>query len=174
MIYKLASVIIVAFLTGCVSQIPVTRTVKNILEPDLNVVKTQELGNTLIQFYTATTMPSIEITQRWSTRKGVSDMPPQILAPLSRSDTVSKYWVPISSPNASILFRNVCFDVRDSSIFNVSGYDTCDLGIKAISNSGPISVQPAEYVDVSQPYFKQELIYNGRINNNLKFMYREL
>ena len=174
MAHKVLALVILIFLSGCVSQLPVTRNVKNIVEPDLNTIKTQELGNTLIQFYTATTIPSIEITQRWSTRKGLFDMPPQILAPISRSDTVSKYWVPISIPNPSILFRNVCFDARDNSIFNVSGLDTCDLGIKAISNSGPISVQPAEYVDVTQPYFKQELIYNGRINSNLKFMYREL
>lgn len=174
MIYKIFSLLIISFLSGCVSQLPVTRNVKNVVEPELNAIKTQELGNTLIQFYTATTMQSIEIPQKWSTRKGLFDMPPQILAPISRSDTVSKYWVPISIPNASIIFRNVCFDSRDSSIFNVSGFDTCDLGVKAISNSGPIRVQPAEYVDVTQPYFKQELIYNGRINTNLKFMYREL
>lgn len=171
---KIKYLFFVLILSGCASQLPVPRNIVNIIEPQLNNIQTQELGNTLVQFYTATTMPSIEITQKWSTRRGIFDMPPQILAPIGKGEVISKYSITNFPPNASVLFRNVCFDSNDNSFFNVSGLDNCDHLIKSMSNSGPINVRPADYIDVSQPFFRQELIYNGRVNNNLKFMYREI
>jgi len=96
MLFRISLLAITLTFSGCtsLSQLPpVSRNVVNKIEPPLNKIQTQELGNTLIQFYIATTMPSIEVTQKWSTWRGVFDLPPQILVPLGKGETISKYSV---------------------------------------------------------------------------------
>ena len=36
------------------------------------------------------------------------------------------------------------------------------------------SILPANYIDLSQPNVKQQLIYNGRVGDYVKFLYREV
>jgi hypothetical protein len=170
---KLLFIFLPFLFIGCASQMPALRNVVTISEPQINKVETQELGNTLVKFYIATTMPSIEVVQNWSIYSDQFDMPPQILIPITRSETFSKFSIAMFPPNASIQRRNICFDATDSTFFSVDGLDLCNSITKALLHSGPISVRPADYIDVSQPFFRQELIFNGRVNTSLKFMYRE-
>lgn len=38
---------------------------------------------------------------------------------------------------------------------------------------GQLEIEPTTVTDVKSPYYKQELIYNGRSEDNLRFLYRE-
>jgi hypothetical protein len=157
---------------GCaINSIQPSRSIKEVTLPELNIENSQELGNTLLQYYNVTTIPSIEIIEYWSIRQNYSKNPPQILVPISIGDKLSKYRITRGEGGSGM---EVCYDSVNSTFSNPNGYNICDYLIASVSNSGPVKVRSAEYEDISRPYFKQELIYNGRVGNYIKFMYREI
>jgi hypothetical protein len=171
-IFKISLIFIFSIITGCATNtIPPSRSIKEVNFPQLNTENSQELGNTLLQYYYVTTLQTIEILEFWSIRKEWNKNPPQILIPINTTDKLSKFRITKGNGGSGI---EVCYDSLNSTFSNPNGYNMCDYLISNLSNSGYVAVRPAEYEDVSRPYTKQELIYNGRVGNNIKFLYREI
>ncbi|MDZ4126019.1 MAG: hypothetical protein U1E02_17850 [Hydrogenophaga sp.] len=167
-----------AFLSGCATQgasIPMMQP-SIVVKPELNTLQIEELGNTLASLYISSAQASIRTMEPWgfvATKKIYS---PQILKPITSGERYSKYFVetpPTELGNTS-LGRFVCFDVFENVFFLPNGFGSCDSMGKAIMNSGPIAIQSEDYIDIKSPRFKQELIYNGKSGNTVKFLYREL
>ncbi len=158
-------------LSACASLNPVQTQTKIITKPEFNKVQKEELGNTLLAYYISNTQPTIHILENWGVFGTKKSLPPQILIPVGTSESISKYIVQKVPSNRKSFV--VCFDKSDNTFFIPNGYGMCDLLLKALCNSGKVSVKPAEYVDINAPQFRQELIYNGKVGNNVKFLYRE-
>ena len=163
-----------AIFGGCASVAPVATQTKIIDRPPINVVSKEELGDTLLEYYVSNTQPSLKVLEQWGINKNRKNYPPQILRPVGVGEQVSRYYVEEAPANTPEIWRRVCYDPSDSVFFMPNGYDVCDFFIKSMINSGPVRVEPADYVDVRAPQFKQELIYNGKVGNSVKFLYREL
>lgn len=164
----------IALTTGCASVIPVTTVTKTIDKPTLNVTQKEELGNTLLEHFMASTQASLRVMEQWGFNSRIKIYPAQILRPLGVGEKVSLFYVDDTPPDTHDIFRRVCFDPADSVFFIPNSFGICDFIGKAIVNSGPVKVEKSDYIDIKSPQFKQELIYNGKVGNYIKFLYREL
>ena len=57
--------IVAAFISGCATTLPVQTKTSIIEQPPLNVVNSEELGNTLLAYYITNTQPSIRTLENW-------------------------------------------------------------------------------------------------------------
>ncbi|MCW5657419.1 MAG: hypothetical protein KIT60_06930 [Burkholderiaceae bacterium] len=170
-----ALVIVAALLlVGCASVTPVATQTKVVDSPPLNTVHEEELGNTLLQYVISNTRPSIRVIEPWGIGSRSKNLAPQVLRPVGVGAKVARYYIEDAPPEMGELFRQVCYDPADRVFFIPNGFGVCDFVGKQLVNSGPVRVEQADYVDVRAPQFSQELIYNGKAGNVVKFLYREL
>lgn len=160
-------------LTGCASVVPVQTRTRVVDRPPINEVRSEELGNTLLEYFISNTQPSIRILDQFKFFATGVAYPPQILRPRGVGEQMNTYIVEDTGepPHAPM---TVCYDQTDKVLFFPSGFGSCDALLKSMVSSGALRVEPAEYVDIRAPQFRQELIYNGKVGNNVKFLYREL
>jgi hypothetical protein len=170
MITKLLLLAGVLLLGGCATVKPVPLEMSVIDRPALNTVHKQEIGNSLLEYYVSRTMPSIRILESFNVARRTYQ--PQTPRPMGTGDKISRFLIEHETGDPQ-LTMNVCFDPSDSVFFMPNGYGICDFIIKGLHNSGPVRTTPEKYVDVRQPQFRQELIYNGKVGNSVKFLYRE-
>jgi hypothetical protein len=159
--------LLIALLSGCASVAPVALQTSVVDRPPIGTLQTQEIGDTLLEYFISSTMPSIHTLQQFSI--GNVTYEPQIPRPVGVGEKVNRYLL----ENSSGRQVELCYDPSDSVFFPPNGYGICDFFFKKMISSSPVGVEPATFVDVHRPQFRQELIYNGKIGNSVKFLYRE-
>lgn len=151
-------------LSGCASTQP-TKPLESIVElPAVGETAIEELGETLLSYYTAYTLPTFETKNAWST-SGIQNVP-QVATPLKVDADFILGYVNQGS-NKHLGKVNYCFDRKNQQIGLV--FSSCP----AVSYRNDVEVIPTTYIDVSLPQYRQELIYGGRSGDVLKFTYRE-
>lgn len=138
--------------------------------PELNVSATAELGDTIVSHIYSATSPSYKLLKSWSTALyGGGTLPAGLVLKPRYED--QKY---------EAFFNLALCRVKSSGEWCVgqNAFGTCNAltcGIPIYQpKEGEIQVEPADYVDITQPNLQQELIYNGKVGNSVKFLYREL
>ena len=163
--------IILGFLSsfvGCAAVRPVQANTTTVIKPELNVENSEELGNTLLRYSVASTKPSIRTEESFSITIG-GDIPPQLLAPEAINGSYSTYYGQNSFGN---VFR-ICHDRSDNTFFSPHPITGCEPVVKVIGKNTTVKFTAEPWVDINRPQFLQELIYNGRVGTNVKFLYRE-
>jgi hypothetical protein len=197
MFFKAIFIIQLVLLTGCVtSQIarPPVYEVEMTLSPPVLVNEARELGETLTSALCSRKADSWRISDfgkgedsdsfSLSSNATMFKFPSQVLKPLGTSSsgiplfaaTQGTIGVPPSrkptNPNGEMFnsfceiegeLHFMCWGVRPRPVIKMFELMKIDGWAKR-----------AKYTDFSYPSLQQELIYNGRIENNLKFVYREL
>lgn len=162
-------------LAGCATHAPVLIEHRSISKPELQTIQTEDVGSSLLSFEQGSAKRSLRVVEPWGlTPNSRKEIPPQVLQPIDAGPRISTFAIDQPSADAPKLrgFK-FCFDKTDNSAFIPNTFGVCDLVGKAILNSGPLKVEPADYVDPQSHYFKQELVYAGRLGNTLRFVYRQ-
>ena len=168
-IAQVLSVSVVMLLVGCGSTPPKTPTFTRIDLPELNEIVSIELGGTAISHIYSSTRSSFRILELFSSNA----LPGQFLP-------VGYVLTPIGEDKKYIAFAEMglCFVKEQKKLAMAqSSFGRCNAVTMALGGSsigGRIAFEPAEYVDMTHPNLKQELIYNGKVGSSIKFMYREL
>ena len=160
-IMRLVVSIIILMLAGCGS-IPTTDKITTEVKryPMLGEVVSQELGDTLVYYLMASTAPSY--------RHVFGGKSSAVFIPEWEDERYEKFGI-------EGVFGGLCLDKTDMKFCSPDGFLNCNPFTCGLSkNNDPLHVyMPDTYVDYNQPYLRQELIYNGRIGDNVKFLYRE-
>ena len=162
------------FVAGCTTVTPITASVTEKFEPPSDLVIERELGDWLVRYQYAVTKPSYKIV-------GNLDPDPlnqfevgTILEPLGEDETFQYFRSPSalqSFVNTSLVCRHKPTGTWQSNV----GTGEC-TEISRVTLGGyfeKIATEPANWVDVGSPNIQQQFIYNGRIDNYVKFTYRE-
>jgi hypothetical protein len=115
-------------------------------------------------------MPGIRILSQF--KMGAFTFDPQTPRPTGMGEKVERYLLEETSGDPR-LAMNACFDPADSIFFPPNGYGVCDFLMKKLWGAAARTEQ-AKFIDIRKPLFRQELIYNGKVGSNIKFLYREL
>ncbi|AGC77955.1 hypothetical protein LX97_03488 [Nonlabens dokdonensis] len=158
------------FITSCgIKKFPVIPNSETILTPEINEINTSEIGITLVSKETAKKYSAIEIT------KEVKIKPNMLVKTLEVGETFIKK-----------------FETEDFELYENVNDQTYGIAISKngempkVYSTGPtgtgLRLKPSkyqiEYVSTQRPiksddYYKQEFIYNGKVGNGIKFIYRE-
>lgn len=155
------------FASGCATVAPVTTQMKIVDRPPIGATQTQEIGDTLLEYFVSSILPSIRTMQTFSV--GQVSYDPQVPRPVGIGDKVVRYLLEGTSGSQVEL----CYDPSDQIFFPPNGYGICDFLFKKMFSSIPVQVKPEAFVDFRRPQFRQELLYNGKIGSSVKFLYRE-
>jgi hypothetical protein len=162
---------------------PVTSTNKLILTPELNVQLVSELGDTLVDQGSMITRDAIRTNDEIQAKcDGLKLYLGKGLYAAKLQDENYVYYFPVDAKvKAVTIFQQ---DAAKSGMTpgyakskstgiilpfgNVTGYEIGEFldGSTPIFFEDPIEIK-------SSPAFRQQLIYNGRVGNNLRFIYRE-
>jgi|TARA_B100001059_G_C17802131_1_gene566812 hypothetical protein len=170
-------------LSGCSSKQPsrIINDVTTINIPELNKISRAEIGDTLLEKSIAYTYEGLElfttISDGGSSREYV--MTPHKL-PFIKIDNKGQKYYQASANNYYV--NDITFGRRiplygEYLILKPDG--SLDLtGYYDLSTADPVATPDPKFkvgklVNISQPSFKQELIYNGKSKDTVKFMYRE-
>jgi len=167
-----------SFLASC-SSIPVKQPIefnsKVISSPDLNIETSQELGDTLMEYAILSSYPSWEIVKDYVTKKNFAGVyhivHPQLLKPL----TVNENGVKSFGASKSSMFGGL--GSGGPQTYEMVGeytYEGLCFNILRKECLNKDYITPKDYVDLNQPNVKQQLIYNGRLGDFVKFLYREV
>lgn len=151
---------------GCASVNPISFQATVIDHPPVGSVQTREIGDTLLEYYVASTAPSIRIPQQFLILGNPFE--PQILRPVGVGEEVSVYKV-----EGPVGWVTMCFDPSESVLWPANPYGLCDFSLKPFLKTQPVKTEPATFVDIQRTNFRQEIIYNGKVGGSVKFLYRE-
>ena len=158
-------------IAGCATGVPIGSKVTELFEPDLASVSTRELGDSLVSYQYAVTKPTVRVTGH-DGGFGISTIFKigKVLEPIENRGDVTVYkhhGADLGGP-----FNNlVCHDrVKDTWVLAGPVGECLLLGA---SNYESLEVEPSQWIDISSPNVQQQFIYNGRIDNYVKFTYRE-
>lgn len=158
-------------LGGCASTPPVADTVfKKHDFPELNTIATAELGDTIVMHLYSATSPSYKLVKPYSTSAygGYTMSAGHVLRPLYEDKKYEAYFelglCRVKETGKWCIGQNA---------FGTCNSMTCGMNLLG-PKKGDLNVVMAEYVDVTKPNLQQELIYNGKVGNSVKFLYREL
>jgi hypothetical protein len=151
-------------------------------EPTLGEVRTSEAGDTLVKTARLTQAPAIHITEE-VVAKGQGrylgntvTLKPGTFPRRFKDATRTCYMEP-----AAVFITNfmaatpaeggICIDNANPALTSI-------IVVAPVANAfyaptTPIRYEPTTYVDRSAPGFYQELIYNGKAGEAVKFLYRE-
>ena len=168
----------VVFMASCssnhVQKMDISFDQKVIKVPSVNVETSQELGETLLEYAMVSSSPSWRITREHITKKNIFGVyyvfAPQVVKPLKIIGNSTKTFGASSvsvfgglSPNGSLGGELVGTYTSEGLCFYLA-QKHCLVD----------QIVPANYIDLTQPNIKQQLIYNGRVGNFVKFLYREV
>ncbi len=166
-------------LTACTTTQPVRPRVDTIDRPALNTISTAELGDTIVEKGKLYTYNGIVLSNELTWGDGFLLKKFTISPGSLKSRQVDKKYEYFYSENMTSYDAllgtsmypggGLCIKIGDPSwvrAFIVSG--VCTIKPKATPE-----VRPTRITDVSQPSFRQELIYNGRSGDTVRFLYRE-
>jgi hypothetical protein len=158
-------------LVGCASAPPLVETViKKHDFPQLDTIATAELGDTMVLHLYSATSPSYKLLKSWSTTAygGHVLAAGHVLRPRYEDQKYEGF------------FELGLCRVKESGEWCIgqNAFGTCNALTCGVNITGPkegdLNVERADYVDVTLPNLRQELIYNGKVGNSVKFLYREL
>lgn len=135
--------------------------------PELNTINDSEIGITLVSKETGYKYKAIKIT------KGRKEKPGYIVKEINEGDI----FINDSYTNNYELYSNISNSSSGIAIPKLNGEVTVFMNSGTGINFYHIK-EKLEYTEMYVPvpkkdYFKQEFIYNGRVGNALKFIYRE-
>jgi hypothetical protein len=188
--------VVFLMVTGCATSGIVTAPTYEIAMSELpptGIAATMELGETLVVTACSREADSWEISAfgvgeddepfSWSSKATVIKLPSQILKPLGQQAQGTPVFVatrgsqgrppnrkPIN-PNGD-LFNSFCEKGGELHM----GCDSLVSSpfVEVAQKLGEGWARRAKYRDLNYPSLRQELIYNGRIGNDIRFVYREL
>ena len=181
-IFKLPLFFIAFFLiNSCVSLNFETQNLnegKTITSPEVGVISVGRLGDTLVSKAFAIFGPAYQIekeakigsarTNELNNRMSLVGIPKEFLYDQTRDAFVTTKW-----PDEGLLCAgtlNVCKEIETGK-FVLATFNAYELLYVRDIEEG--KVKEIEKVVVGPSNFKQELIYNGRVGDGLKFIYRE-
>ena len=130
--------------------------------PEVNQTATAEIGDSLLSYYYRSTSDAHIIVETTS----------------ERYQPTGSTLKPINQQAEFILYENVstglrlCRRLSDNVWGGADGLANCQAFTFGLS-TGVVSTKPVKYVVTNSPNFKQELIYNGRVGDYVKIIYRE-
>lgn len=170
-----------ALLAGCVSAPVVPQEIRYVDRPSLNTESTVELGDTLLEKEKAFVYEGLELRER-ITDNGIAReyiVEPSRM-PLVRRDPDgtavyepqgSSYYIIDKTFGRKALPKNGYLVRKPNGMLELQGY--YDLtGAGRISPANPQHTV-GKLVDFARPNFRQELIYGGRVGDQIKVTYRE-
>lgn len=158
-------------IVGCASPPPVVAVIKKHDFPQLNTIATAELGDTMVSHLYSATSPSYKLLESFSTAAyGGAVLPAgHVLRPRYENDKYEAFFdlglCRVKESGKWCLGQDAFGTCKSLTCAVQAGYGPKD---------GKLNVIRADYVDVAQPNLQQELIYNGKVGNSVKFLYREL
>lgn len=162
-------------LAGCATPTLVTSRITEQFEPEVNSVSTRELGDSLVSYQYAVTKPSLRVVSH----DGNSSIAFQLkigsnLEPVEIRGDIAVYRS--HSPDIPIAYmRLLCHDQVKDRWSAAGPFGECNE-VGFIANGylyDSLEVEPSQWVDSTAPNVQQQFIYNGRIDNYVKFTYRE-
>jgi len=137
--------------------------------PELNVISNSEIGITLVSKEKGQNFNAIKITKEFKTKQGYLIKTIEA-GEVFINDTYTEKYDLYSSPS------EITFGIAIPKNGEYPMTYTTNISETGISFKQP--KERIEYTETSVPikrkdYFKQEFIYNGRVGNALKFIYRE-
>lgn len=180
MIHKLYPlvVVLVALLSGCATQkqsIPPTLTVIDL--PKLGEERTAELGETLVQKGKLYTYEAVRLENSVSAGDGFLlkkfSLEPGILKASMRDDEHIFYTTDKLAIYDAILGTQMNYGGLAVNQKNPTEVKFHWNGRVMLTPKTPPVLTKTQVTDVERPSFRQELIYNGRSGETLKFLYRE-
>lgn len=175
---KVALLIIAAVtLTSCASVTPVSFSYTETYFPAIGVEETEELGATLLSYVNVAEMDSYRIVRQIQTKKNFAGVysvfPPQVLRPTSVNEKGETFYTIETSSIFGGLSVNGPSPIKPQAVLR-EGEMCLVAGYAGNSCFGLNSFAAARYVDVNSPSIRQELIYNGRTEDSVKFLNREI
>ncbi|MDC0068316.1 hypothetical protein OAL10_05925 [Gammaproteobacteria bacterium] len=149
--------------------------------PALNEVRTERLGNTLVSFSEMSFAGSYEITDTIISEPNFAGVYckvlPHTMKPTGTVNGVPTFAIPpgkFEVHGGLSINGPVNFDWFSSAVLE-DGKQVIKIGCgnKVISLPLGERVSPKKYIDLSLPNISREFIYNGRVANKIKFLYRE-
>jgi len=136
--------------------------------PDINQSKTSEIGITLVSKETAKKYDAIEITKEVKIK-------PNVVKTLKIGETFIKkfeteqfdLYENIDNPNFGIALS------KNNESPKTYSTGLTGTGLKFQNPKYPLEYNLTERPIKNDDYYKQEFIYNGRVGNGIKFIYRE-
>lgn len=166
----------IVVLSGCATTEPPLGRVQDVSLPAIGTTQTMELGDPLIAKIKRTTFPSYELLADFSTTKsmGIGNfIKAGVLTPLGTLNGIERFSpeeaYTVGGPSDGKLIPEA---IKKIAAFSMNDGDLCWTGRKSDCLTKD-QYRPVDYVDYSLPYFEQELVYNGRVGNNVRFIYRE-
>ena len=160
---KKVFVLLLLVLVGCATPVPPPK-LEEIKSPELGTISSAELGDTMVRYLIAARLPSWQLTQTFQSIFFQNDIPAgTILTPWTESDEYVSYR------------EGLCrFKGSGNWYIGPNAYGACGYESTFFSTDrANISVRKANWVDVSTRNIDQQLIYNGKVGNYVKFTYRE-
>jgi len=172
---KLILFVICVLAGGCASLVSAMLPHTNIIDlPVLNEVRTAEIGDTIVSRIVVNEYDAIILKEKITSGDGVirgwvTIMPGKLIA--KTQDETYKYYY-----SDSITF----YGMKSQGGIRISKNDPDVMDVfsdQSLFKYRKLKKKPEiEYIkerDVKGPSFEQTLIYNGRVENNVKFLYRE-
>ena len=150
--------------------------------PPINTVQTAELGDTVVSKGKITTFDAIQLQNEISAGDGVFikkfTIPPQNLVAKNEDKKWTYYNAQNMTSYDAILGTSPVYGgLKISKEKKKNQFEERIYGGNYSVSLKPKQDPIYEFIiveDFNQPGFKQELIYNGRVDNHVKFLYREL
>ena len=172
---KVLLISLLGLLYGCATGLTPALSKQEIVSlPEVDRIQTRELGDRLVGKLERITMDSVRLNSDWATKElcwrwthyqGGND------EAVGTNGKIRKFSPNEVYINGGILNGTPLDRVATVAMAFISEDRLCWM-TEAIC--APIAIwERATYIDYSLPYFEQELIFNGRVDNNLKFIYRE-
>ena len=163
---KLAHTLLLTLVIGGCAHSPPPVKVQELFTPELVSVNTRELGDTLVSYRYAVVKPSFRILEYPNGGESQWFEPGLLLEPIGIRDDIQ-------------IFRNPAF--ATPAICRKVSTDQWSLGdsggscgnVNFLIFNFKLKTKSEDWVDVYAPNIRKEFIYNGRIDNYVKFTYRE-
>ena len=160
---KKVFVLLLLVLVGCATPVPPPK-LEEIKSPELGTTSSAELGDTMVRYLVAARLPSWQLTQTFESILFEKNIPAgTTLTPWAESEEYESY------REGLCRFKGSGNWYVGPNIYGACGYEAAFFS----ANGANISVKKANWIDVSTRNIDQQLIYNGKVGNYVKFTYRE-
>ena len=172
----LSFLVFAALIAGCASVTPPIGRVERLSLPMPGELNERELGDTLVSKLERTTIPSIELLIDYETNKTMG------MSMVARSGLCDPEG---TLPNGVKLFSSpeiqVVGGMMDGDVLprqnNYPQWHLIDNQVCWVGDTDQCLNQndwrKSDWIDHTKPFFEQELVYNGRVSDSLRFIYRE-
>jgi len=163
--------------SGCMSITPLTPQSEIIDRPELGVATTVNIGDTVLSKGQRYTFPGINLVGPLSKGSGIQvgyDIPAQRL-PAVYEDKNYTYFSASRMTQKDMLLGTM----PANGGICISKKDPTKIGVYIMAGACPLKavpepvIEPTNVTAENAPGFVQELIYNGRVDDYVKFLYRE-